>query len=161
MKKKEVKIKPRALLITAPISHYETDYCKWTNEQVKFLKKGDFKKLDIENLIEEIESLGRSEKRALKSYLEVLLMHLLKCKYQPQEHSQSWDLSIKESRHKAWETLKENPSLKPKLGEIVLDAYFTARLKAAKETKLPEETFPNECSWTLKDLFPELEKKYL
>jgi len=124
------------------------------------LKKGDFTKLDIDNLIEEIESLGRSEKRALKSYLEVLLMHLLKCKYQPQEHSQSWDLSIKESRHKAWETLKDNPSLKPKLKEIVLDAYFTARLKAAKETKLQEDTFPNDCAWTLSELFPELEKKY-
>jgi hypothetical protein len=75
-------------------------------------------------------------------------------------HAIAWDLSIKEANHKAQKTLKENPSLKPKLKEIVEDAYFSARIRAALETKMQEKIFPEKCPWSLKDLFPTLEKKY-
>lgn len=164
--KKTVRARSQKMAMSAPTlskrEHvYDIDFSKWVKNQAKFLKKGEFEKLDIDNLIEEIESLGRSEKRTLVSYLENLLMHMLKMKFQKLDvDSVSWALSIKEASHKAQKTLSENPSLKPKLKEIVEDAYFSARLKASKETKLPEVTFPEECPWTLKDIFPNLEKKY-
>lgn len=163
--KKTVRLTPQKLSVQAPTSakenlEYDKDFFKWASNQAKFLKKGDFLKLDIDNLIEEIESLGRSEKRTLESYLTILLMHKLKVKYQPGMHTNSWDLSMKEANFKAQTTLEENPSLKHKLKEITKKAYFSARIKAALETELPEKTFPEECPWSLKDLFPDLEKKY-
>lgn len=160
---KRVKVGQKNLSIAAPEEKkegYDRDFFKWANNQAKLLRKGEFKNLDIDNLIEEIESLGRSEKRTLKSYLENLLMHMLKVKYQPKKHTISWDLSIKESSHKAQTALSENPSLKPKLKNILEDAYFSARLRAALETKLAEKTFPEKCPWILNDIFPDLEKKY-
>jgi hypothetical protein len=162
-KKATVRNRPKEISIAAPVKdqEYEKDFFNWTREQAKFLKKGEFAKLDIANLIEEIESLGRSEKRTLISYLEILLMHMLKARYQPSKYTKSWDLSLKEANHKASKTLEGNPSLKPKLKEIVEDAYFSARIKAALETKLSESKFPEKCPWGLKELFPDLEKKYL
>jgi Domain of unknown function DUF29 len=166
-KTSSVKMQPKKFSVAASTRHeleeqeYDADFYKWTKNQAKFLKKREFSKLDLDHLIEEIESLGRSEKRTLKSYVELLLMYKLKIKFQPRKHTISWDLSVKEANHKAQTTLQENPSLKPKLKDIVNDAYFSARLKAALETGMEEETFPIECPWNLKDLFPDLEKKYL
>lgn len=134
---------------------YEKDFFKWTKTQAKILKKLEFEKLDIEHLIEEIESLGKSEKRALKSYLEVLLTHMLKYLYQPDFRSRSWELSIKHSRNKFKEVLSDNPSLKSQLESIILSAYKDARLKAALETQLPENTFPEECPWGKKQISDE------
>lgn len=139
---------------------YDTDFSKWVKVQARFLKKKEFEKLDIDNLIDEIESLGRSEKRTLVSYLENLLMHMLKAKFQPKKHTTSWDLSIEEASLKSKKTLSENPSLKPKLKEIFNEAYRYARLKASKETRLNLAKFPEECPWNLKEIFPDLEKKY-
>lgn len=161
--KKTVKRQPKKLFVqidASKTSIYETDFSKWAYNQAKFLKNGEFSKLDIKHLIEEIEDLSKREKQRLTSYLEVLMMHMLKVKYQPQKHTKSWDLSIKEANHKAQNTLRENPSLKSKLKEIVDDAYFSARIKAALETDMEEKIFPEKCPWKLKDIFPGLEKKY-
>lgn len=131
---------------------YDKDFYKWTSIQSKLLRKGEYSKLDIQNLIEEIESLGRSEKRTLRSYLEVLLMHMLKIEYQPKKKTRSWELSIKNSRIKAKSVINENPSLKPKLNQILKEAYESACLDAAQETGLDEQVFPKECPWNIKDL---------
>jgi hypothetical protein len=128
---------------------YTEDFYKWTKDQVNFLKKQEFTKMDIDNLIEEIESLGRSEKRALKSYLAILFQHLLKIKYQPAKHTKSWDMSVKNSLHQAQSLLIENPSLKAELQNLAEDAYFTGRLNAISETGLEEEVFPEKCPWKL------------
>lgn len=154
---------PKKTQLICPVTSdaYEADFFKWTKDQAKLLKKQEFSKLDIANLIEEIESLGRSEKRALQSYIKVLLMHMLKKDYQKREKTRSWDLSIKASSHDVKQVLADNPTLKSKLKDIVKEAYFSARLQAAAETRMPEKTFPEECPWTLKDLFPYLEAKYL
>jgi hypothetical protein len=152
--------KTRAPLPSKEGLEYDKDFSKWANNQAKFLKEREFFKLDIDNLIEEIEDLSKREKQRLASYIENLLMQKLKVKFQPKKHTTSWDLSIKEANHKAQKTLSENPSLKPKLKEIVADAYFSARIKAALETGLDEDTFPEELPWSLKEIFPNLEKKY-
>lgn len=150
-KKQTIKYRPRKMMLTSPVKpdYYENDFYKWTQEQSKLLNKGDYKRLDIENLIEEIQSLGRQERQLLQSYLKVLLMHMLKVKYQPLMHTHSWDISIKLSRLDAQKTLNENPSLKSQLDEILRDAYERARLEASKETGLPDNTFPKDCPWSI------------
>ena len=154
-KKIVIRARPKQLSVAAVVrNEYKRDFSKWANNQARFLKKGEFSKLDINNLIEEIEDLSKREKQRLISYLEVLLMHKLKVAYQPGLHSPSWDASIKQAAFKAQKTLLENPSLKPKLKEIFAEAYFSARLLAVIETGLAEKTFPIECPWQLKEVFP-------
>lgn len=131
---------------------YDKDFYQWTKTQASLLKNDEFKKLDIGNLIEEIESLGRSEKRALESYLANLFLHLLKMEHQPSKHSRSWDNSVKNASYHARKILKENPSLKRHLGEIVVDAYFTARLEASSETGLDEAAFAKKCPWKIEEI---------
>lgn len=149
-----------ALSISQKESEYDKDFSKWANKQARFLKKGDFSNLDIHNLIGEIEDLSKRERDKLISHLEKLLIHKLKVKYQPEMHTASWDHSIKIHQHKAQLTLFENPSLKPKLKNIIKEAYFTARFEASNQTGLPVNTFPKECEWNLKNIFPDLEKRY-
>ncbi len=156
--KKTVSYRPKKMVVSASPEEksleelYEKDFYKWTSTQSKLLRRGEYSKLDIQNLIEEIESLGRSEKRTLRSYLTNLMMHLLKIKYQPNKHTKSWDLSVRNSRIEAKRQLTENPSLKSKITKIVEEAYLSAVIAAAFETGLDEEIFPKECPWNIKDL---------
>lgn len=129
--------------------NYEQDFYGWTQEQAHLLRAGRLADLDIENLIEEVETMGRSEKRALESSLTVLLMHLLKWKYQPQRRGRSWQLTIKTQRINFTKTLAENPGLKPKITQCLVDAYQIAVLKAALETDYDTSIFPVECPWSL------------
>lgn len=158
--KKAIHASPKKMVVVAAtakegssINLYDKDFFKWASTQSKLLRHGDYFKLDIQHLIEEIEALGRSEKRALESYLEVLLMHMLKEKYLPEAKTKSWELSIRNSRLRVRKLLKENPSLKPKLSAMVSDAYESARLDAALETGLDEKIFPEECPWAAQELF--------
>jgi hypothetical protein len=134
---------------------YEKDFHGWTIEQANLLRNGQFSSLDIENIIEEIEAMGRSEKRELESRLTVLLLHLLKWKYQELRRSRSWQLSIDEQRIKFEEVLEENPSLKPKLDEILAKAYRLAVIQAARETNISKAVFPSSCPWSLEQLIQE------
>ncbi|MDQ7089971.1 MAG: DUF29 domain-containing protein [Methylococcales bacterium] len=131
---------------------YETDFYGWTQQQAALLKDGRLNLLDLTNIIEEIESMGRSEKRELQSRLTILLLHLLKWKFQPSKKSRSWRLSIDEQRIQFLDVLKENPSLKPRLNDILEDAYRLAIVKAAKETKLSKKDFPSICPWNWEEI---------
>ncbi len=128
---------------------YDKDFYSWTQEQAELLKHGRFSELDIDNLIEEVETMGRSEKRELESRLTVLLLHLLKWKYQDVRQRRSWELSIIEQRLKFEETLEENPGLKSKLDDILKKAYRYAVIEASKETKISIKIFPKLCPWEL------------
>jgi Domain of unknown function DUF29 len=131
---------------------YEKDCCAWVEVQTEFLKKGYFDKLDIENIIEELISVGNSERNKLVSHLVILMLHMLKIKYQPCMKSRSWDLSIKNARKQAMDTIQDNPSLKSSLPALIKRAYSYARLEAAKETGQEEETFPEICPWTVEEI---------
>jgi hypothetical protein len=98
---------------------YESDFYAWANEQATLLREGRFAEADVENIADEIESLGRSEKRDLVNRLAVLLAHLLKWQFQPVWRGKSWRLTIKEQRRRLSEHLDENPSLKPLVGEAI------------------------------------------
>ena len=132
--------------------NYNLDFYGWTQEQAALLKAGRLNDLDIINLIEEVETMGRSEKRALESRLTVLLVHLLKWKYQPNRRGKSWTLTIIGQRIKLLRVIKDNPGLKPQLPELINDAYSLARVNAAKETKLDIEIFDSACPWTFEQL---------
>lgn len=131
---------------------YTQDFYQWTQEQIGYLKNGHLSDLDIENLIEEIETMGRSEKRALESRLTVLLMHLLKWKHQSIFRGKSWELTIKGQRLKVLSLLKDNPSLKPQLSAMIETAYESALIDAAKETGIDEKHFAENCPWTFEQI---------
>jgi hypothetical protein len=127
--------------------NYESDFYAWANEQAALLRAGKLSSADIENIAEEIESMGRGEKRELVNRLDVLLLHLLKWQFQPQFRSQSWRASIREQRIRLATHLKDNPSLKSKLDEAVGEAYQLAIIEAGRETGLPENAFPATCPY--------------
>lgn len=138
------------------MSTYENDFYTWTQQQAALLKSGKFSDLDVDNLIEEIETMGRSEKRELESRLTILLLHLLKWKYQEVRRGRSLELTIEEQRIKFTETLEENPGLKPALNEIVRKAYKLAVIQASKETKISKNIFPECCPWNLEQIISEV-----
>jgi hypothetical protein len=130
---------------------YEQDFYLWTQKTAQQLKENQFNEVDIPNLIEEVESMGRSEKRELKSRLIILLMHLLKWHYKPEKRSESWRSTIAEERICIEELLEDSPSLKPLLSEVFEDCYQKARLKASDETKIKLIFFPKESPFTLEE----------
>ncbi|GET41168.1 DUF29 domain-containing protein [Microseira wollei] len=133
---------------------YERDFLLWTQQQAECLRKGNWAELDIENLVEELEALGRSEQRELGSYLQVLLMHLLKCQYQPERRTKSWDDTLSNCRDKIQDCVEDTPSLQRFLqdSEWIQKYYQRARRDAAKETKMPVETFPAEFPFTIEQV---------
>jgi Domain of unknown function DUF29 len=126
---------------------YEQDFYLWIQTTAELLKQDRLTELDLENLIEEIETMGRSEKKALRSNLEVVLMHLLKYKYQAEKRG-SWRATIREHRKRLREALEESPSLKPYFYKVFGLCYDDARLLAADETELPLATFPEQSPFT-------------
>lgn len=134
---------------------YDTDYYAWIEQQASLIRNNLPEELDYNNILEEIDALGRSEKRTLVSFLRNALVHMLKAKYQPMWHTKSWDDSIEFSICEAKEMLEQCPSLKSKLDESFERAYRKARFEATKQTGLLIETFPKECPWTINEVLGE------
>lgn len=127
---------------------YEADFAAWADRQAALLREGRLGELDREHLIEEIESLGRSERREIMSRMIVLVMHLLKLARQPEAASQSWRASVFEQRRRLARLLRDSPSLKGYPAELLQDCHAIAREKAAAETGLPVESFPERCPFS-------------
>lgn len=123
---------------------YGHDYYAWLTEQADLLTRKWFDRIDVENLIEELRDLGRSEQREIESRLNVLLSHLLKWKLQPAQRSGSWRSTILEQRARILRRLHESPSLKNYPGEIFRAEYDLAKQLAAAETGLLLDSFPSE-----------------
>ena len=135
-----------------PNSTYDLDFYAWANEQAALLRAGKLASADIDNIAEEIESMGRSEKRELISCLDILLLHLLKWQFQPDSRVKSWRFSIEEQRDKISDHLQDNPSLKYSLSDSIATAYRDARRDAEKETGLERKTFPALCAFTFEQM---------
>jgi hypothetical protein len=133
-------------------SLYESDFYAWTIEQASLLRKHQWSQLDLLNLIEEIESLGKQQRQELRNRLSVLIGHLLKWEYQSQRRSRSWLATIRVQRRDTLRLLKENPSLKSYLEDVVSEAYENGRDLAMGETDLPEQTFPKKCPYSLTEI---------
>ena len=138
---------------------YEKDFYAWTQEQANILRAEELEKLDIPNLIEEIESMGASQRKEIKSRLLILIMHLLKLHYQSRQHPNSWLRTIRTQRNEIEFTLSDSPSLRRELPAAIEYVYPRARKQAAAETGLPLATFPATCPYTVDqilddDFFP-------
>lgn len=133
-------------------SLYERDYAEWLETIVNHLKNREFESLDLENLIEELETLGRREKREIESRLRVLLMHLLKYKYQLDKRTNSWKYTIREQRLRILKSLKDSPSLENYFQTIFPETYSDARALASDETGLDLAVFPQTCPFELESI---------
>lgn len=139
---------------------YGSDFYAWTLQSADLLRQKKFSELDIEHLAEEIESIGKSDKRELLSRFAVLLAHLLKWQFQAKKRSKSWKCTIEEQRDELIALLQDSPSLKNELASKKDQAYRSAVRKAVRETSLDKERFPDLCPFTLKqcldfDFLPE------
>ena len=131
---------------------YEADFYGWANEQAALLREGRLAEADIANIAEEIESMGRSEKRELVNRLAVLLTHLLKWRYQPAGRGSSWRASVVVQRRRLADHLDDNPSLKPLVPQALDRAYTEALVVAGDETKLGEAAFPPTPPWSFDEI---------
>ncbi|MBU6185449.1 MAG: DUF29 family protein [Cyanobacteria bacterium REEB444] len=132
---------------------YETDFYAWTLEQSKLLQISNFKGLDIVNLVEEIESLGKQQRQELENRLAILLGHLLKWDYQPERRSKSWKATIREQRRAIQRLMQANPSLKPYLEEAIAYAYQSGIDLVVRETPLDDQDLPADCQYTPEQIF--------
>ena len=138
---------------------YEIDFYAWTQEQSALLSRGQWQSLDIENLVEEIESLGKQQKQELRNRLGVLIGHLLKWEFQPELRGKSWRSTIIEQRDRIKLHLKDNPSLKSYLDEAVIEAHRLALSLVVRETPLDYPDLPADCPYAIAQIldpqFPE------
>jgi hypothetical protein len=140
------------------MSLYDADYQLWLDQTVAQLKAHNFSDLDLENLIEEIESLGRSDKRAISSYLMRLCEHFLKLQYWESEREmcfRGWDLEITNFRLQIQAILEDSPSLKNYLNDNFVSAYGNARKLFLKASKLDSQEIPQEPEFTLEQALDE------
>jgi DNA-binding transcriptional regulator YdaS (Cro superfamily) len=131
------------------VGAYDRDYHAWLARQASLLAERRFAELDLDNLIDEIQDLARSEKREIENRLNVLLVHLLKWRHQPTQQSGGWASTIIEQRARLLKRLQESPSLRGYPGEVLDEEYAIARDKAAAETGLRAATFPKTCPYTI------------
>jgi hypothetical protein len=130
--------------------NYEKDVVLWAQQQAALLRSGQFSKLDIEHVADEIEDVGKTEKRELASRMAVLLAHLLKWRAQPDRRTRSWQSTINEQRRRVALALEETPSLRTTLAEPKWRAavWSDARVIAMTDTGLDGEAFPDEWPWS-------------
>ena len=129
---------------------------------MRLLREGRFTEIDVDNIAEELEAMGRSEKRELVSCLTTLLVHLLKWKYQAVRRSRSWENTILTQRIDIEELLEDSPSLYYEIEKRIKRAYKKARLKAEDETGIDKKYFPKSCPFSPEQIlekafFPEEE----
>ncbi|MTJ29734.1 DUF29 domain-containing protein [Aphanizomenon sp. UHCC 0183] len=131
---------------------YEQDFYLWIQTTLTLLRERKLEQLDIENLIEEIDSMGRNEKKELKTRLVVLIEHLLKLQYWTEEkdyNARGWRNAVVEQRRQIAYTLADSPSLKGILDDVFLDCYTDARNDTINKYQLPPTLFPEEPSFSL------------
>lgn len=140
---------------------YDQDFFAWLNQQAALLKSGQLNELDIEHLVEEVEAMGRSEKRELDSRMTILIMHLLKWQFQPSLQGKSWLLTIRNQRLDIAKVLKDSPSLKRFLEntEWQAEIWEDAVQRATIETGYTQDMFPSSPIWEIdqildRDFFP-------
>ena len=133
---------------------YDTDVIAWANEQAKLIRTGRFELLDIEHIADEIEDVGKSEKRELENRMAVLLSHLLKWQYQPDRRGRSWQHTIIEQRKRVVNRIQKTPSLKPELedSEWWTGIWLDALDITTRETGFLYERFPDSCPWRFEQI---------
>ena len=134
-------------------SLYESDLYAWTQEQARLLRERRWDDLDLENLVDEVQSVGGSEKREIRSRMVVLLAHLLKWKFQPGRRGPSWRKTISEQRRQLAEIVETSPSLAAYLKGQVDERYTGATVEAAEQTGMAVGLFPERCPFAPDQVF--------
>lgn len=139
---------------------YEDDFYGWTLANAQLMREGKMNEVDFENIIEEIESMGRSTFDQLVNRLCVLMAHLLKWQYQAEKRKNGWRATINEQRRQIKRLMRHHPSLKSRMEEAFSESYEDAAGQASDETEKPKSTFPERCPYTLEqcldeDFYPE------
>ncbi len=131
---------------------YDDDLVLWIDGQIQLLVEARYSELDVENLVGELESMKNSEIRELKSRLRLVIMHLLKCQFQPEHYKGRWQATLSEQRLQLNDLLTSSPSLRRKVAEFAEHGYRVAVKGAAGETHLPVSTFPSENPYTVEQI---------
>ena len=131
---------------------YESDFFVCTQDTARAVAAGRFDEIDRVALADEVESLGKRDRREIVSRLAVIALHLLQTRYQPDKETRSWRNSIARERMKVSLVLADSPSLKVQLPELMPDAYMLARSRAARQTHLEISAFPEVCEWTVAEV---------
>jgi hypothetical protein len=137
------------------MSDYDTDFYAWAQQQAQALRAQDWGALDLKHLAEEVEDLRKTERRAVRSQLRLILSHLLMWVYEPEKRTESWRSTIANGRILVQEDLEDLPSLAPELETLAAWAYPRARRDAVKDTSLPLATFPEVCPWSVEQVLAE------
>lgn len=140
---------------------YQQDYYAWTTQTAWLLREGRFGEIDALQIAEELESMGKREKRELVSRLSVLIAHLLKWQFQPAKRSRSWRNTILTQREEIETLLEDSPSLRSELLALIPAAFTRAKRLAEDETGIEQETFGESCPFTLKEILGEGGDEYL
>jgi hypothetical protein len=145
---------PRSSQTAMDTSLYDHDFYLWTQQQITCLQQEKWAEVDVDNLVEELGDLGRSEQKELGSYLKLLMMHLLKWQHQPERRTTSWEVTLSNCRDGIQDCLEDSPSLQRFLkdGEWLAKYYRRARRDAAKETLLPIDRFPTELPYSVEQM---------
>jgi hypothetical protein len=134
---------------------YEEDYLGWIEQQVVLLRAGRSDELDLGNLIEELEDIGRAEWRELENRLETLLAHMLKRDHQFEKRSRSWDHTIDDQRRRLERLFKRSPSLRRDLADTLAEIYPYAVRKAVRETRVSPASFPAQLPYSVEQVLRE------
>lgn len=134
---------------------YQQDYYAWTIQTASLLREGRFGEIDALQIAEELESMGKREKRELMSWLSVLIAHLLKWQFQPAKRSRSWHNTILTQREEIEALLEDSPSLRSELLTLVPAAFTRARRLAEDETGIEHLLFDETCPFTLEEILGE------
>ena len=138
-----------AIKLETPVNLYDQDFYVWTMEQADLLRRRKPDWMDWNNVAEELESMGKRDRREIINRLEKLLMHLAKWQWQPEKRSQSWSQTIKEQRKQIALVLKDSPSLDNFMRYSLPETWTSAIGEAAEETGLPLSTIPDTCPWNI------------
>ncbi len=133
-------------------AEYDQDFYFWISQNVELLRNGQVAEIDLEHIAEELESMGKRDLRELRSRLQVLVMHLLKWKYQSDKQTRTWMTTIDHQRDEIETLLLESPSLREHLDSALEMIYIKAKRDAYRETNMPEKFFPKHCPFELTEI---------
>ncbi|MEA3640753.1 MAG: DUF29 domain-containing protein [Lamprobacter sp.] len=140
---------------TNRLAEYDGDFYAWTVQTARQLRSGQLDQVNLLQVAEEIEDMGKSDRRALESHLKILMLYLLKWHHQPSHRGVSWRLSIANARDEIAAILRDSPSLRPRLDDLAASRYPGARKQAILETGLASSSFPETCPFSVEQLLEE------
>jgi hypothetical protein len=126
---------------------YDEDFVEWTRHTAALLRRGRFDEVDVARVAEEVEDMGKRDRRTVESRLEVLLAHLLKWQWQPERRSGSWRATIRTQRSRIELTVRDSPSLRAEVPAMIARRYPKAVALASDQTGVAAARFPRRCRY--------------